>query len=388
MRVVLVDPSPLGGICHQTYGLAAALAARGGLAVTLASSDPYELAAFPAPFTRLPAFKPSELQASQRRLAAGGPGRWEDFAAEPGYRAFMQYCETAPRSLVHFTWTFNAQVDSWLASSLADRGFRIVCTAHNAYPHEAGPPGGAAYGALYRRAHAVIAHSRSVAGELVRVCGVDPDRIHTLPLGNLFFLARETAMNDARRRLGLIPDAPQALFFGSFRPYKGIDRLISAFRACRRYLPQAYLVIAGPPLGDTRPLFEMTHDLGRACVVRPGYIPIDLVPLYFSGANLVVLPYAAASQSGITQMAYAHARPVIVTNVGGLAEDVLDGHTGVVVPADNTDALVSALCRMLAYPQWASQLGRNGARSAHERHSWEKIADAVAALYHSLEKES
>ena len=67
--------------------------------------------------------------------------------------------------------------------------------------------------------------------------------------------------------------------------------------------------------------------------------------LYFSASDLVVLPYASATQSGIVQIAYGFGKPVVVTSVGGLPEVVDDGRTGFVVPPKNAGALAESVVR-------------------------------------------
>ncbi len=64
------------------------------------------------------------------------------------------------------------------------------------------------------------------------------------------------------------------------------------------------------------------------------FIPAEEVKFYFSLADLVVQPYFSATQSGITQIAYQFEVPMVVTDVGGLAELVPDGKVGYVVPVD------------------------------------------------------
>ena len=73
------------------------------------------------------------------------------------------------------------------------------------------------------------------------------------------------------------------------------------------------------------------------------FIPADQVRYFFAAADLVAQPYKTATQSGITQIAYHFERPMLVTNVGGLAEIVPHGKVGYVVKPeadDIADALV------------------------------------------------
>jgi hypothetical protein len=77
--------------------------------------------------------------------------------------------------------------------------------------------------------------------------------------------------------------------------------------------------------------------------VRSDYIPNEEVKYYFSAADAVVLPYTSATQSGIAQIAYNFDLPVIATNVGGLAEVVRDGETGLLVPPNDPRALAGRI---------------------------------------------
>lgn len=129
----------------------------------------------------------------------------------------------------------------------------------------------------------------------------------------------------ARLQLGLDPEKKTLLFFGLIRPYKGLSELIAAFGL----LDDSYqLLIAGEVYGDAQIYEQALQELPFAnwkFVNR--YLPDAEVDTYFAAADLVVLPYLNATQSGIRAMALSQKRAVLCTNVGGLAEGLqAQGH--------------------------------------------------------------
>ena len=77
-------------------------------------------------------------------------------------------------------------------------------------------------------------------------------------------------------------------------------------------------------------------------------MPNEKVHLYFTASDVVVLPYNEATQSGILSIAYGFTKPVIVTDVGGLAELVDENSTGFIVPPHDIPALSNAVIRFFA----------------------------------------
>jgi glycosyltransferase involved in cell wall biosynthesis len=77
----------------------------------------------------------------------------------------------------------------------------------------------------------------------------------------------------------------------------------------------------------------------------------------------------------------AHGRPVVATPMGGLRDLVVDGETGLVVPARDPAALRAALERLLGDPELRRRLGEAGRRRAGERFSWAAVTDATLAAY-------
>jgi len=134
------------------------------------------------------------------------------------------------------------------------------------------------------------------------------------------------------------------LFFGLIREYKGLDILINAMEKIKTELEDYTLLIVGECYENENKYTELIKKAGITDNVKCHYsfIPDNEVGKYFSAADVVVLPYKTASQSGIVQIAYHFDTPVIVSNVGGLPEIVDEGRTGYCVDP-NSNAFAKAI---------------------------------------------
>ncbi len=183
---------------------------------------------------------------------------------------------------------------------------------------------------------------------------------------------------DARRRLGL-PDRPTLLFFGVVRRYKGLDILIEALPKVRERV-DVQLVVAGEFYDDEEAIKARIHalglDAGPEPAVRffPGYIPNEEVHLHFSAADLAVQPYRTATPSGVVQTAFYFGVPMVVSDLGVLAEMVPDGEAGYVVPPEDPDALAETIVRFFeADPAPLVE----GAKAQGDRYSWDALVDEL-----------
>ena len=149
--------------------------------------------------------------------------------------------------------------------------------------------------------------------------------------------------------LGFEKNSLVLLFFGYVRKYKGLDILIEAFPKILSINSSARLLIVGEFYDDTKPYFELIKKLGIADKVKAinQFVPNEEVAKYYQAADVVILPYRSATQSGILNVAYGFYKPVIVTNVGGLAEFVDEGKTGFVVKPDSPEAIAEGVNRFL-----------------------------------------
>lgn len=170
-----------------------------------------------------------------------------------------------------------------------------------------------------------------------------PMRQAALPIYNCYRIG-DTSRAESRRQLGL--SRPTALFFGYVRKYKGLSYLLRAMPRVLERVDVDLLVVG--EFYDDRESYDAIieeHGLADHVTIVAEHVPDEDVGRYFSASDVAVLPYVSATQSGITQVAYAFGLPVISTNVGGLPEVVRDGETGYIVEPENEEALASAIVR-------------------------------------------
>lgn len=147
-----------------------------------------------------------------------------------------------------------------------------------------------------------------------------------------------------RESLGLT--RPTVLFFGYVREYKGLAYLLRAMPDILKEVDVELLVVG--EFYDDRTRYDRIIEeqgLGERVHVVAEHVPDESVGDYFAAADVAVLPYVSATQSGITQIALAAGLPVISTNVGGLPEVVRDGETGYIVEPEDEGELASAVVR-------------------------------------------
>jgi glycosyltransferase involved in cell wall biosynthesis len=112
-----------------------------------------------------------------------------------------------------------------------------------------------------------------------------------------------------------------------------------------------------------------------------GFVPHDELQRLYGRAAVVACPSRREGFGVACLEAMAHGRPVVATRVGGLLDLVVDGETGIVVPARDPAALRSALERLLGDPDLRRRLGEAGRERARTHFSWEKVTDATLAAY-------
>ena len=178
---------------------------------------------------------------------------------------------------------------------------------------------------------------------------------------------------EALRILGIPEGDRTILFFGLIREYKGLDILLEAFGL----LPEGYrLIVAGEPYGSFDKYQRIIDSLpGKDRIhLFPQYIRDSQVRDYFCAADVAVLPYRSATQSGISSIAYHFEVPMIVTAVGGLTETIGRRGTGTVTPDGTPEGIAAAITEYFADSGKASCYKEN-IRKEKVRLGWSRFCE-------------
>ena len=252
---------------------------------------------------------------------------------------------------------------------------RVVAITDNVIPHEQRPGDRPLTRYFLSACHGFVTMSRSVLVDLQRLgFGHKPALYRPHPLYDNFGPIKPKT--EALAALGLPATAGYVLFFGFIRAYKGLDILLEAWADARVAALPIKLIIAGEFYEDAAPYEALIqqHQLEGRIVRATDFIPNERVVDYFCAADLILQPYKNATQSGVSQIAYHFERPMLVTDVGGLAELIPDGVVGYVVPptpAAIADAVVAF------YAEQREGAFAAGVREQKKQFSWPVM---VAAL--------
>ena len=363
-----------GGIAHFTEMTVEVLAAGGHDVRPVNFSRQYPELLFPGKTQYEPeSDAPDTVRNAPRLLDSINPVSW--------FRTGFHLRDEAPDAVVFQYWMpFFAPAYGVIARGLQRHyGIPAFAVVHNALPHER-HLGDALLSRFFLRAcaghvvmsDAVVEDTRRLTGHNARIEQIDH------PVYERF--GDPVPRNDARAALDLPGDAPVIFFFGFVREYKGLHVLLEAMPDVLEALPTLHLVVAGEPYDDAARYRDIIHRHGLHDRVtwHDDHIPSDEVPTYFSAADLVVQPYVSATQSGVAQIATHFETPMVVTDVGGLAESIPHEEAGFVVPPEDPKALTAAVVRFFQ-KDWAERLG-DGVRERKHAQQPKRLREALEGL--------
>ena len=276
---------------------------------------------------------------------------------------------------------------SWFAPSLGEvarkmaPGCRVIGILDNVVPHERHWFDTPLTRWFLKGLDGAVTLCEEVGRDLL---ALRPDIPHAvLPHPIYTHFGAKLPREEAERRLGLPAGRRTLLFFGLIREYKGLDILLQAFDL----LDDRYqLVVAGEPYGSFDK-YQKLIDGGRAPAdvhVFPDYIRDAEVKNYFSVADLTVLPYRSATQSGISSVSNHFGVPMVVTDVGGLKETVGARGTGIVCDEGTPACIAAAITRYFDDPALQEQL-RAGIVAEKKRLSWSRFASDLTDFAERLQ---
>ncbi len=220
--------------------------------------------------------------------------------------------------------------------------------------------------------------------DLARLYGVPEHKVDVIPAGVDLQLFRKLDKADSRRRLGL-EERNVILSVGRMEPLKGFDILLNSL-AMLRGAPDTRLVIVGGDEGrdrEMRRLKSLATELGVLDFVTfAGVVDQAELPIYYSAADIFVLPTYYESFGLVALEAMACGLPVIASRVGGLRSFIDDGRTGYLIPWQRPEAFADRMADLLADSKLREGMGAAAELKARTM-GWDKTAAGLSEVYFS-----
>lgn len=310
------------------------------------------------------------------RLGEGGTSRLVKAVSYGAWCAIGDLTPLAGADLVHFQWLPLPLCDRLMLRRIKGRT-ALVHTVHNAeaYHAETGLQG-RGYRSLLDMFDALIVHGEVTRVALVRQ-GVDSARIHVTPHPPMTLAAANAADMVA------VPDAvmPRVLFFGTIRPYKGVDLLVDSCISLWRTGERFELVLAGKPFMEISPLVQSVRaaGFGDRLITDFGFLPEGRLDAHMAKADIIVFPYRHIDSSGAFLSALRHGKAMVTSDVGMFA--TLPDGVAARVPAGDASALAQAISVLVENTTTRRVSGLRAREYGESIGSWKDMAVATINVY-------
>ena len=264
-----------------------------------------------------------------------------------------------------------------------NNNIKILAITDNIIPHEKRIGDTLLTRYFVKSCDAFLTLSASVLDDLSKFTNSTYKKFIPHPIYDIF--GEKIEKQIALKNLGLNSKDKHLLFFGFIRKYKGLDLMLKAMGDTRVKELSIKLIIAGEFYDDKKEYLDLIAELNisKNIIMKSDFIPSDEVKNYFCASDMITQTYRTATQSGVTQIAYSFDRPMLVTNVGGLAEIVPNNKVGYVTsqkPNDIADAIIDF------YDYNKEEEFTLNTIQEKKRFSWESFVCGVDELINSVKK--
>jgi len=237
---------------------------------------------------------------------------------------------------------------------------------------------------LVRDCHRIIASTMKGKKDLIDYYDASPETITVIPCGVNLDLFRPIGRETARCYLGLKEESV-ILFVGRIIPLKGIDNLLKAMTYLERKERIKLVVIGGDEHSQTE--VERLKDLSRSLKIQEsviflGLVKQEILPFFYSAANLCVVPSYYESFGLVVLESLACGTPVVATKVGGAESVIRHGETGYVVRNNDSCHLADKIALFLSTSNGDIDVGT--VRASVVNYSWSNITEVILAEYRSV----
>lgn len=230
--------------------------------------------------------------------------------------------------VVHAQWWSYVLAPTYLVVLFVAKYIRrkkIIITVHNVIPHEEGGVKYWLHISVYFLADHFIVHTEEMRDQMIALRQSYNKKISVIPFGLFTVPQTDMTVEEARTRLKIPPHVRTVLFFGTIRPYKGLEDLLQAVAELRDDKIDVWLVIAGAAWNSWKQYDKLINQLRlqHSVIACPNFIPENEIEIFFKAADIVVLPYRKfQAQSGAASLAQFFKKPMVVADLSGLREFV------------------------------------------------------------------
>ena len=237
---------------------------------------------------------------------------------------------------------------------------------------------------LVRDCHRIIASTMKGKKDLIDYYDASPETISVIPCGVNLDLFRPIGRETARCHLGL-KEERIILFVGRIIPLKGIDNLLKAMTYLERKERIKLVVIGGDEHSQAE--VERLKDLSRSLKIQEsviflGLVKQEILPFFYSAANLCVVPSYYESFGLVVLESLACGTPVVATKVGGAESVIRHGETGYVIRNNDSYHLADKIALVLSTSNGDADVGT--VRASVVNYSWSNITETILAEYRSV----
>lgn len=369
MKTLILGPAfPLrGGIAHLNESLCRAFIKEGDRAEIVSFSLQYPSFLFPGKTQKEEGNPPTDITI-HTKINSVNPLNWFSVAS------FIKK-QQPDLVIIRYWLPFMAPCLGTIARLIKSPNTKIIAICDNVIPHEKRPGDKQLTHYFVNSCDAFVVMSKSVEEDLRKFDTAKPSTFIPHPVYDIF--GKAVSKEVAQKKLNLNPADKHILFFGFIRKYKGLDLLLSALANIKPL--NIKLIIAGEFYDNKDEYLQLIKENGleNNVIIRSDFIPSEEVKYYFCAADIIVQPYHTATQSGVTQIAYHFARPMLVTNVGGLAEIVTHNRVGYVTET-NAESIADSLTDFYQNNR-EKEFSQNAAIDS-SKFSWENMVNGIKEL--------
>jgi len=240
---------------------------------------------------------------------------------------------------------------------------------------------------LMKRSDALIAVSKYTVDELTELYGIDEKKIHVIYNGvDVQKFKPKPNKAELRREFGLEEETKIVLFVGRLYHRKGLEILLRSIPPVLQEFSNVKFVISGKGFKQKE---ESLRKLAKQLDIEDhvsflGYVPDEKLPNLYATSDIFVLPAIYENFPFAILEAQSTGLPVISTEVGGIAEFLVDNENGFLIKPGDPTQLTQRVLTLLQDPKLAKEMGMYGRKLIEEKFSWRLITSQVIDLYHKL----